>query len=417
MNKLALLLFTAIPLFAQPIDEATRARIERILRQTPLVDGHNDLPWEYAQRVQNQIDRIDIAQDLSSMEKAPHTDIPRLKRGGVGAQFWSVYVPASLAGSDAVRATAEQIDLVHRLNATYPETFELARTAADIERIHRKGKIASLIGMEGGHSIANSLGVLRIFYDAGARYMTLTHSLNNDWADSATDDPKHGGLTSFGRDVVREMNRLGMLVDLSHVSPKTMHDVLDLTAAPPIFSHSSARGVTNHPRNVPDDVLKRLKTTDGVVMVTFVPSFIDEAVRSWEAESDAVEARLKESLVGQPEARASAKAAWLSENPRPRATLSDVADHMDHVRRTAGIEHVGIGSDFDGISSTPDSLSNVADFTNLFAELIRRGYSDDDLKKVAGANVLRVMRKTEDTAKKLRGEMRPIDTVYSAAGE
>jgi len=410
--KTILCLLVALPLslHAASIEPAVSQRIARILREVPLIDGHNDLPWEYQQRVNDQIAKLEIADDLSSGEKPTHTDIPRLRRGGIGAQFWSVYVPATIPGADAVRATAEQIDVVHRMNDRYPQVFELARTAADIERIHKKGKIASLIGLEGGHSIGNSLAVLRQFYDAGARYMTLTHSLNNDWADSATDDPKHNGLTPFGKDVVREMNRLGMLLDLSHVSPKSMHDVLDLSQAPPIFSHSSARGITNHPRNVPDDILKRLKSTDGVVMVTFVPSFINESTRTWEGESDATDARLKEMFQGQPELVKNEREKWVAANPRPRATVSDVADHIDHIRKVAGIDHVGIGGDFDGITSTPDGLESVADYPNLFAELIRRGYTDDELKKIAGSNVLRVLRKAEEVSKKMRSSMPAIDT-------
>lgn len=407
---LCLLLLLAPAMHAASIEPAVSQRIARILREVPLIDGHNDLPWEYQQRVKNQIARLEIAGDLSTGEKPTHTDIPRLRRGGIGAQFWSVYVPATIQGADAVRATAEQIDVVHRMNDRYSEVFELARTAADIERIHKSGKIASLIGMEGGHSIGNSLAVLRQFYGAGARYMTLTHSINNDWADSATDDPKHNGLTSFGKDVVREMNRLGMLLDLSHVSPKSMHDVLDLTQAPPIFSHSSARGIANHPRNVPDDVLKRLSKSDGVVMVTFVPSFINEKTRAWEGESEATDARLKEMYQGQPERVKEERALWAAANVRTIATVADVADHIDHIRKVAGINHVGIGGDFDGITSTPAGLESVADYPNLFAELIRRGYSDDDLKKIAGLNVLRVIRKAEEVSKKLRSSMPAIDT-------
>jgi membrane dipeptidase len=286
---LALTLLLALTATAQD------ARVERILREVPLIDGHNDLPWQYRERVKNHLAQIDLRQDQSRLEKPLHTDIPRLRRGGLGAQFWSVYVPASLKGADALQATLDQIDVVHRLNAAYPDTFALALTADDVVRIHKSGKIASLIGMEGGHSINNSLAALRQLYRAGARYMTLTHSDNNDWADSATADPKLDGLSPFGKAVVAEMNRLGMLVDLSHVSPATMHDALDASAAPVIFSHSSARAVTGHQRNVPDDVLQRMKANGGVVMVTFVPGFVSEKVRLHGAARDAEQARLKSS--------------------------------------------------------------------------------------------------------------------------
>jgi membrane dipeptidase len=396
---LALALLTAVTANAQQ-----DARITRLLREVPLIDGHNDLPWQYRERAQNRLAQIDLRQDQSKLEKPLHTDIPRLRAGGLGAQFWSVYVPASLKGADAVQATFEQIDVVHRLDALYPDTFALALTADDIVRIHKAGKIASLIGVEGGHSINNSLGVLRQLYDSGARYMTLTHSDNNDWADAATADPKHDGLSEFGKAVIGEMNRLGMLVDLSHVSPATMHDTLDITAAPVIFSHSSARAVTGHQRNVPDDVLQRLKQNGGVVMVTFVPSFVSEKLRTHGSQRDAEEARLKSLHPGEPQRVKEAMTAWDGANPRPRATLSDVADHIDHVVRIAGEDHVGIGGDLDGISTTPTGLESVADYPKLFAELIRRGYSDDRLRKLAGFNVLRAMRSAEAAAARLQKE-------------
>lgn len=383
---------------------AQDARVDKILKEVPLIDGHNDLPWQYRERVQNQMSKLDIRQDQSKLEKPLHTDIPRLRQGRLGAQFWSVYVPASLKGADAVQATMEQIDVVHRLNALYPDTFALALTADDVTRIHKSGKIASLIGMEGGHSINNSLAVLRQFYDAGARYMTLTHSLNNDWADAATDDPKHNGLTDFGRKVVGEMNRLGMLVDLSHVSPKTMHDTLDITAAPVIFSHSSARAVTGHQRNVPDDVLQRLKQNGGVVMVTWVPSFVSEKLRVWGSLRDAESARLKSIYDGEPQNVKSGMEAWEKANPRPVATLNDVADHIDHVIKVAGEDHVGIGGDLDGIGTTPVGLESVATYPKLFEELLRRGHSEARLKKLAGTNVLRVMKQAEAAAARLQKE-------------
>jgi membrane dipeptidase len=404
------LLLLALPLFAQ-----TDPRVQRILREVPLIDGHNDLPWQYRDRVKNQLSKIDIRQDQSKLEKPLHTDIPRLRAGMLGAQFWSVYVPSSLKGADALQATLEQIDVVHRLNALYPDTFALALTADDVTRIHKSGRIASLIGMEGGHSINNSLAALRQFYAAGARYMTLTHSDNNDWADSATDDPKHNGLTPFGKLVVAEMNRLGMLVDLSHVSPKTMHDTLDVTAAPVIFSHSSTRALTNHPRNVPDDVLGRMKQNGGVVMVTFVPSFVSEEGRKWEAERAAQEARLKSLHDGAPDKVKAEMDAWRAANPRPKATLEQVADHIEHVIKIAGEDHAGIGGDLDGISTTPVGLESVADYPKLFSELLRRGHSEQTLKKLAGLNVLRVMKQAEATAARLQKEKGAADALIGDA--
>jgi membrane dipeptidase len=409
MKSLAVILLiasAASAAFAQ-----TDPRVERIFRDVPLIDGHNDLPWEYRERVKNHLAEIDIRNDQSTLEKPLMTDIPRLRKGGLGAQFWSVYVPVTLKGADAVQATLEQIDDVHRLAAIYPETFALALTADDVVRIHKSGKIASMIGVEGGHSINNSLAVLRHLYDAGARYMTITHSSNNDWADSATDAPQHAGLTNFGKAVIGEMNRLGMLVDLSHVSPQTMNAALDVTAAPVIFSHSSARALTNHARNVPDDVLRRLPQNGGVVMVTFVPGFVSEKVRAYGAERTALEARLKELNQGQPEKVKDELEAWDKANPKVRATLSDVADHVEHIIDVAGEDHVGIGSDFDGITSTPQDLESVADYPKLFTELLRRGHSVDQLKKLAGLNVLRVMKQAEAVAARLQKERTASDVM------
>jgi membrane dipeptidase len=389
----------------------TASRVDRILTEVPLIDGHNDLPWEYHERVKNHLAAIDIAQDQSKLAKPLHTDIARLRQGRLGAQFWSVYVPVELKGADAVVATMNQIDVVHRLAAAYPETFELAYTADDITRIHKSGRIASLIGMEGGHSIANSLAALRELYRLGARYMTITHTASTDWADSESGAPLHNGLTPFGKIVIGEMNRLGMLVDLSHVSPKTMNDVLDVSAAPVIFSHSSARALVDHPRNVPDDVLERLKDNDGVVMVTFVPSFDSDKVRLHNADQSAEEARLKDLLRGDAQKVKEAMVKWDAANPAPRATIGDVADHVEHVMKVAGVDHVGIGSDFDGITSTPAGLESVADYPRLFEELIRRGHSDDELKKLAGLNVLRVMKKAEAVAARLQKERPAADAL------
>jgi membrane dipeptidase len=390
---------------------AQDARVDRILREVPLIDGHNDLPWQYRERVKNHLAQIDLRQDQSKLEKPLHTDVARLRAGRVGGQFWSVYVPASLKGADAVQATLEQIDVVHRLDNLYPDVFALALTADDVVRIHKSGRVASLIGMEGGHSINNSLAALRMFYRAGARYMTLTHSENVDWADSATADPKLDGLSAFGKTVVGEMNRLGMLVDLSHVSPATMHDALDAAVAPVIFSHSSTRAVTGHQRNVPDDVLQRLKANGGIVMVTFVPSFVNETLRTWSAARAAEDARLKSLHDGEPLLVKSGMETWEKANPRPRATLADVADHVEHAIRVAGEDHVGIGGDLDGIGSTPVGLESVADYPKLFAELLRRGHSEERLKKIAGLNALRVMRAAEAAAARLQKERPEADVL------
>ena len=407
--KIAALALLLLATSANAQTDAVAARIDRILREVPLIDGHNDLPEQFQDRAKDHLAQIDLRKDQTKLTPPLHTDIPRLRQGKLGAQFWSVYIPATLKGADAVRAVLDQIDVVHRLDEMYPDTFELARTADDVVRIHRSGKIASLIGMEGGHSIGNSLAVLRQTYALGARYMTITHFDNNDWADSATADPVHNGLTPFGKIVIGEMNRLGMLVDLSHVSPKTMHDVLDTTAAPVIFTHSSARALVDHARNVPDDVLRRLNQNDGVVMVSFVPGFSSEKVRARDVARDGEEARLKSLYRGQPDKVKAGLAQWDAANPAPRATVQDVADNIDHVVQVAGATHVGIGSDFDGITTTPVGLESVADYPKLFAELIRRGYTDEQLKGIAGQNVLRVMRKAEAVAARLQKERPPSD--------
>jgi membrane dipeptidase len=408
---LVLIAAFSLPLFPQQTgDHLAEARA--ILREVPLVDGHNDLPWEVRQRVSNQLDRIDLRAGTADLDPPMHTDIPRLREGGVGAVFWSVYVPVSTDGSEAVKAVIEQIDLVHRLSERYPDVFELALTADDVVRIHSEGRIASMIGMEGGHSIDDSLAALRQFHRMGARYMTLTHSDSTAWADSATAAPEHGGLTLFGVEVVREMNRLGMLVDLSHVSPATMHAVLDLTAAPVIFSHSSARALTDHPRNVPDDVLRRLDVNGAVVMVTFVPTFVSEERRQWWAARAGMREILASLYPGDPDIAEQKLAEWEAENPPIDATLSDVADHIDHLRDVAGIDHIGIGSDFDGISSVPVGLEDVTTFPHLLAELLRRGYSADDLRKIVGLNVLRAMRETERVAAELQRTTQPSEMLF-----
>jgi membrane dipeptidase len=393
----------------QPPDPALVEQARGLLREVPLIDGHNDLPWQLRERFHDQLGKLDLRLDAGGLRPPLHTDIPRLRRGGVGGQFWSVYVPVDLAGPAAVQAVFEQIDVVHRLAELYPETFELAAGAGDVVRIHRAGRIASLIGVEGGHSIGGSLAVLRELYRAGARYMTLTHSKDDDWADSATDQPRHGGLTRFGEEVVREMNRLGMLVDLSHVSPRTMQAAMAVSAAPVIFSHSSARALDGHPRNVPDEVLAMLPRQGGMVMVSFVTSFTSEAVRAYDAERNGVEARLK-TLVPEDSGRVERElAAWSAAHPAPHATLAQVADHIDHVRQVAGIDHVGLGSDFDGTTSLPDGLGDVGQYPVLLAELLRRGYSAEDVKKVAGANLLRVLSEAERVSTRLRAERPPSD--------
>lgn len=378
-------------------DDPFLARARALHLSVPMFDGHNDYPWEVRQRA----GKDPAALDIRSARTDTMTDIPRMRRGGVGAQFWSVYVPSSLAGQQAVTATLEQIDIVHRMMARYPEDFELALTADDVQRIFAAGKIASLIGMEGGHSIDSSLGALRMFARLGARYMTLTHSKNTPWADSATDTPEHGGLTAFGEDVIREMNRLGMLADLSHVSEETMEDVLRVTRAPVIFSHSSTRALCGHPRNVPDAILRLLPKNGGVVMVSFVPQFTTPESSAWDSALEAEQARLQKLSQKDEAAVKAGIAAWMTSHPRPRVTVAQVADHIDHVRKVAGIDHVAYGSDFDGITSAPSGLEDVSMFPALTAELLRRGYTELEVKKVLGLNLLRVMRAAEAAAARM----------------
>ncbi len=388
-------------------DRASREHVLRLLREVPLIDGHNDVPWQYRTRVSNHLDRIDF-EDTTALDPPMHTDLRRLRQGGVGAQFWSVYIPTSYTGAGAARVVFEQVDLTRRLIERYPDDLQLALSADDIERVHAEGRIASLLGAEGGHSIESSLGVLRQLYEVGVRYMTLTHNSNVAWADSATDQPAHGGLTAFGRRVIREMNRLGMLADLSHVSPQTMHQVLDESEAPVIFSHSSAFTVTASPRNVPDDVLRRLAENGGVIMVTFVPSFVNENVRESFQRLDAERRRLMAAGTAPEEIRGRLMA-WRSENPVAQAVLSDVADHIDHIRALIGTAHLGIGSDYDGIPTVPVGLEDASTFPDLFVELVRRGYSDDELKDIAGRSFLRAMRAAEATARRLQATEPPAD--------
>jgi len=381
------------------------ARARALHRQVPLIDGHNDLPWQLRQLAGRNLEKMDIRQPQSRLQ----TDIPRLIEGGVGGVFWSVYVPAALKGDEAVAATLEEIDTVHRLARIHPDIFQLAVSSADVEHAFGSGRIASLIGLEGGHSINNSLAVLRMFYALGARYMTLTHGTNVAWADSATDEPAARGLTAFGKEVVREMNRLGMLIDLSHVSDDVMRQALDVAQAPVIFSHSGARALCDQPRNVPDDVLKRLIANGGIVMAPFVPSFVSNAVRLRNAARDQELNRLKDLRGSTPESIRDGLAAWDREHPPVHATVSDVADQVDYIRKVAGIDHIGIGSDFDGITEAPVGLEDVSKFPNLTAELIRRGYSDQDLARILGNNLLRVLSRAEAVARRLQKERRPSE--------
>ncbi|UCD76911.1 MAG: dipeptidase [Phycisphaerales bacterium] len=392
-------------------DAALYERARALLAAIPLIDGHNDMPWGLRARTDGHLDRLDLATDLSEMERPMDTDIPRLREGGVGGQFWSVWIPIRESGGrpgDA-RVVLEQIDLVKRMAARYADDFELAFTANDVLRIHRSGKIASLVGLEGGHSIENSLAVLRATYDLGARYMTLTHTKGVDWADSATDEERSGGLTEFGKEVVREMNRLGMLVDLSHVSPAAMHDALDVTRSPIIFSHSSAFAVCANVRNVPDDVLLRVKNNGGIVMVTFLGFYVSEPQRLWADERYAERNRLRELHGDDRDAIRAAMEEWDQANPAPEATVQQVADHIDHIRDTIGIDHIGLGSDFDGSPTLPVGLEDVSGYPNLMVELFKRGYSDKEVAQIIGLNILRVMRDVEKVAAELQKTEQPSE--------
>jgi membrane dipeptidase len=399
----AMLSIVAAPALAQPIDPRIQARIDRILKKTPLIDGHNDLAEQLRENYHMSIEGLASGTDQRS-PKPLMTDMARLHQGRVGAQFWSVYIPSEVTGDAAIRETIEQIDIVKRLVKAYPGDLALAGTADDIVRIHKTGRVASLIGIEGGHQIGGNLAALRQFYELGARYMTLTHFKNNEWADSATDDPKYHGLTDFGRIVVHEMNRLGMLVDLAHVSDDTMRDALKASRAPVIFSHSSARALDNHVRNVPDDILKLTSANSGVVMVNFYSAYVSDDVRKWNVEHAAQEARLKSLYIHDPDQRVAGIKAWDAAHPPPLATVAEVADHVEHIARVAGYDHVGIGGDLDGIDVAPAGLGSVSGYPLLFAELIRRGWSDANLAKLAGGNVLRVMRRAEAIAAAMKDE-------------
>lgn len=380
--------------------QTPEATAQEVLDAHPIIDGHNDVPAQIRGRFDSDFSKFDFRDTLETLGPAPkpmHTDIARLKAGKVGGQFWSVWIDPELPQAEAVERVIQQIDIVHRLANEYHD-LEIALTADDVERANKSGRIASLIGMEGGHSIGNSLAVLRQTYALGARYMTLTHWKTLDWADAATDAPKSDGLSEFGVRVVHEMNAMGMMVDISHVSPATMHDTLDVARAPVIFSHSSANGVTDHPRNVPDSVLKRLPDNGGVVMVTFVPSYLKAERRDWEAAEKAEIERAKALYPGEKDRRDAHLNSWKATNPIPVVMASDVADHIDHVREVAGIDYIGIGGDYDGIRFLPEDMQDVSTYPILFAELVRRGYSKDDLAKISRGNILRVMRDAERVA-------------------
>ena len=397
----ALLAILTLPATALAQSSADLARVERLLKATPLIDGHNDWPGALAlhagdARWTADLNRLDA--------KAYDTDIERLRAGRVGGQFWSVYVSASLPELEQVRRTLEQIDLVKRIVQRYPQDFRLATTAAEVRAAHKAGRIASLMGAEGGGQIASDLSILRTYHDLGVGYLTLTHGKTIAWADSATDAPAHGGLTAFGKTVVQEMNRLGMLVDLSHVSEGVMRDAIATTRAPVIFSHSSARALCDHSRNVPDDVLRLVARNGGIVMVNFAPQFVSESRRLWGGARAGEEARLNTLYTGEPARAASAMATWEKANPEPRATIADVANHVDHIAEVAGHDHVGLGGDYDGLAMLPEGMDGVDAYPRLFLELVKRGWSDADLAKLAGRNILRVM----EAAEKVAGEMKTV---------
>ena len=384
-------------------DDPYLARAKRILRQTPLIDGHNDLPWRIRE---DSVARGNVdAYDLRTRTPG-HTDLDRLKKGMIGAQFWSVYTPGEYRDSGYARVQLEQIDIARRFIAKYPDRLALALSTDDIRRDFKQGKIGSLLGLEGGHAIENSLGALRAYYDLGVRYMTLTHNVTLDWADAALDSAKHKGLTPFGDSVVREMNRLGMLVDLSHVSPATMSAALNVSQAPVIFSHSGARALVDVPRNVPDSILRRVTTNGGIVMVPFVTGFVSPAVFLYDQSTRPVMKDLQAKYGNDTAAITREVKQWRAAHPEPRATLSQVADQIEYVRKVAGVDHVGIGGDFDGITEVVQGLEDVSTYPALFAELARRGWSDSDLRKLAGENLLRVFAQAEAVAKRLQGNTR-----------
>lgn len=399
---LAPLLFAASQTAAPEPDAATRARVERVLTQAPVIDGHNDLAWELRTSYDSAVEALDLTRDTSKLAKPLQTDIPRLRKGKVGGQFWSLYIPASQTGAQAVQTTLDQIDIVQRVVRAHPDTFMLAQTAADIRKARTQGKIASLMGIEGGHQFGGRLSVLRQFRELGVLYMTLTHGKSLTWADSSTDAARAGGLTPFGRRVVEEMNRIGMIVDVSHVSDATLAAALNVTKAPVIASHSSARAIADRPRNIPDVLLRRIAENGGVVMVNFYPAFLSTVWNDWDNKRIAF-AKLNGLTTDPIKWRdVPALVAWERANPEPRVDVGTVADHVDHIAKVAGHDHVGIGADYDGISGTgPEGMKGVDSYPLLFAELARRGWSDANLAKLAQGNVLRVMEGVEATARSL----------------
>lgn len=426
-NAFAILLGIWVTLPVGAKEPQIGTRIERLLITSPVIDAHNDLLWELRDRFGSDLNKIDLRSDTSTLLRAPDapadlpplmTDLPRLRAGHVGGQFWSVWIPTSVTGPAAIKMTLEQIDLAKRMVQRYPEHLSMAYSADDIERARKAGRIASLIGIEGGHQIDNSLPMLRQLHALGARYMTLTHSARTGWADSGTDNPVHKGLSPFGLAVVGEMNRLGMMVDLSHVSAETMKAVLSASQAPVMFSHSNARALVDHPRGVDDEVLALVAKNRGIVMVNFNPGFVSQAVATYEAALAAEKSRNNSPpysglYIGQPERATAALEAWKQKNPAPRANLSMVADHMDHIRKVAGADSVGIGADLDGIMSTPDGLEGVDKYPRLFEELARRGWTDEEMAKAARGNILRVLRRTEEVARQLQARLRPSDALFT----
>jgi membrane dipeptidase len=411
----AAMLLVATPAVSQPIPTSVQKRIDRILKRTPLIDGHNDLPW--ALREDHKLSVEDLESGTDQRKPPLMTDMQRMRQGRVGGQFWSVYILGTTLGDEAVRTTLEQIDTAHRLIDAYPRHLEFASTADDMVRIHRKGRIGSLLGVEGGRQIGNSMAVLRQFYALGVRYMTLTHNQTTEWADAGTDEPKHEGLSPFGLEVVKEMNRLGMLVDLSHTAPATMKDAIAASRAPVIFSHSDVYALNPHPRNVPDDVLALLPQNGGVVMITFVPGFLSPEVAAWSREKSAEEAKLK-SIYSFSKAKVEeGLKAWEAAHPRPPVQVASVADHIEHAVKIAGHDHVGIGGDLDGIPYGVEGLGGVEGYPLLFAELIRRGWSDRNLAKLAGGNVLRALRRAEEVASSMKDEAPSMAKLDSARTE
>ncbi|WP_422059063.1 dipeptidase [Sphingopyxis sp.] len=419
MNKapllagLAAFALLSTPAMAQKSPEATA---EAALKKAPVFDGHNDVPWALRGRADNVINSFDFVDttDTAKPDATPpviamHTDLQRLRKGHVGAQFWSVYVPANTNEQQAVQQTLEQIDVTKRLVARYPNDLALAANSADLEKAMKAGKIAGMMGMEGGQSIGSSLAVLRQMYDLGARYMTLTHSKNIPWADSATDAPALDGLNDFGRQVVREMNRIGMIVDLSHVSEATMKDALEVSKAPVMFSHSGVRAVNPHPRNVPDSVLPLVKANGGIVMIVFLPTFLDADVRAQGLARTAEQARLKALYPGDPAAEKAALKTWDAANPALTTNVQKVADHIDHLKKMIGVDHIGLGGDYDGMDSAPVGMEDVSGYPALFTELAKRGYSQAELEKIASGNMLRVLKAVEAYAASQKGQP-PVET-------